>query len=107
MPAIKRVITAATQDALANLKFATQSTPALVSLFASSATAGEDLSFSVDSNEFISQGEINLEIANEVVDTERDGILVQEQVPAGQYFLRVPVVAATVQFLLVIDPIDV
>lgn len=107
MPSIKRTIVAATQDALANLKFATQSEPALVSLFASSPTAGEDLSFSVGSNEFTSQAEINLEVLNQVVDTERDGILIQEQVPAGQYFLSVPVVAADVSFLLIIDPIDV
>lgn len=105
MPVIKRVVAAATQDALSGLKFKTQSVPALVTLAASSATASEDLSFSVDSQEFASQAEINLESANEVVDMQRDIILFQERVPAGEYFLAIPVVTATVQFSLIIDPV--
>lgn len=105
MPVIKRVITAATQDALSTLKFKTQSTPALVTLAASSVTAGEDLSFSVDSQEFCSAAEINLEIANQVVDMQRDIILFQERVPAGEYFLNVPVVTTDMSFALIIDPI--
>jgi len=105
MPAISRVVAAATQDALTGLKFKTLLEPALVTLAISSATAGEDASFSVDSREFLSQGEINLEVANEVVDMERDVLLLQEVVPAGEMFLAIPVVAATVQFRLLIEPI--
>jgi len=105
MPAIKRTIAAATQDALSNLKFSTQSTESLVTLFASSATAGEDLSYSVDSQEFIAQGEINLESGDRVVDNQRDGLLFEERVPAGQHFLSVPVVAGDMTFLLIIEPI--
>jgi len=105
MPAIKRVITAASQDALSGLKFKTQSVPALVTLAASSPTAGEDLSFSVDSQEFCSAAEINLEIANQTIDMQRDIILFQERVPAGEYFLNIPVVTADVSFQLIIDPI--
>ena len=105
MPVIKRVITAPTQDALTALKFKTQSDPALVTLAASSVTAGEDLSFSVDSQEFCSAAEINLEAANQVVDMQRDIILFQERVPAGEYFLAVPAVATDMSFSLIIDPV--
>jgi len=105
MPVIRRVITAATEDALSTLKFKTQSLAALVSLFMSSATAGEDASFSVDSQEFAQAAEVNLEIANQVIDMERDAILFNEEVPAGEYFLRIPVVAVDMSFALVIDTV--
>lgn len=107
MPIIRRVIVAASEDALTTLKFKTQSLPALVSLFASSATAGEDLSFSVDSQEFALAAEINLESGNQIIDMERDAILFNERVPAGEYFLRVPVVAVDMSFALVIDPVEI
>lgn len=105
MPTIKRKVSAATDDALNGLKFKTQGSPALVSLYASSATAGESLTFSVGSNSFVESAPMNLEIANEVVDPYRDGILVQEAVPAGEYFLSIPVVAADCSFMLVIEPV--
>lgn len=105
MPVIKRTVAAATQDALTGLKFKTQSVPALVTLAASSATAGESLSFSVDSQEFASAAVINLEAADRMVDEQRDIIMFQERVPAGEYFLAVPVVAGDMTFSLIIDPI--
>ena len=105
MPVIRRTITAATQDALANLKFATQGVPALVTIAISAGTAGEDFSFTVDSNEFVAQAEINLEVANQVIDMERDVVMLAERVPAGQYFLSVPVVTTDVSFTVIIDPI--
>ena len=105
MPTIARVVAAATQDALSGLKFKTQGAPALVTLAASSATAGEDLSFSVGSAEFISQGEINLEAADQRVSMNTDILLDREAVPAGEYFLSVPVVAGDMSFVLIIEPI--
>lgn len=107
MPTIKRIITAATDDALQGLKFKVQGSPALITLAASSATAGEDLSFSVGSQEFCSACEVNLEVANQVIDMQRDIILQQEAVPAGEYYLRVPTVAADLSFCLIIEPVPV
>lgn len=106
MPTIKRKITAAADDALANLKFATQGAPALVSLYCSTATEGETCNFSVGSREYLNQGEANLESASGVVDTDRDQILFQEAVPPGQYHLEVPAVTATFQYILVIEPVS-
>lgn len=108
MPVIgPRTITAATDDALQGLKFKVQGSPALVSLFASSATAGETIEFSVGSREIAEFQQVNLEAANQVIDTDRDQILFQERVPPGEYYLRVPTVAADLTFMLVIDPVDV
>ena len=105
MPAIARVIAAAAENALDGLKFASQDAPALITLCASSATAGEDLSFGVGSETFLEAAEINLEIGDQVVSRDRDVLLEQEVVPPGQYFLRVPVVAADMSFLLIIEPV--
>jgi len=107
MPTISRVVSAATDDALNGLKFKTQGAPALITLVVSSATAGEDCSFTVGSVEFLSAGEINLEVANQVVDMDRDVLLLQEAVPPGEYFLSIPVVAADVSFVLIIEPVPV
>jgi len=107
MPTIARLVAAATADALTGLKFKTQGSPALVTLAISSATASEDCSFSVGSVEFLSAGEINLEVANQVVDMDRDLLLVQEAVPPGEYFLSIPAVAADVSFVLIIEPVPV
>jgi hypothetical protein len=105
MPTIKRLVAAPTEDALLGLKFKTQESPALVTLAASSPTAGEDISFSVGSTEFLVAGEMNLEIANQTIDLARDTILFQEPVPAGEYFIRIPAVAADASFLLIIEPV--
>lgn len=105
MPSIKRTITAAVDDALLGLKFKTQAVPALVSLYASSSAAGESLSFSVGSQEFLNNGEINLEAADRVIDTDRDALLLQEPVPPGEYFINVPTVAGDMTFLLIIEPV--
>jgi len=106
VPTISRTVTASAQDVLTGLKFKNQTSPALVSLYASSATAGDDLSFSVDSQEFCAAAEINLEIANQAVDLQRDGLLLQERVPAGEYFLAITV-TTDVSFRLIIEPVPV
>ena len=107
MPTIKRQVTAASDDVLQGLKFKVQGSPALITLAASSATAGESLSFSVGSQEYVSNAEINLEVANQVIDMDRDIILNQEAVPAGEYYLSVPVVAADMSYALIIEPVPV
>jgi len=102
MPAIKIIIPATTQDALNGLRFKVQSRPALVSLYASGATEGDLVSFSVDSQAFLVDGAVNVEAASGVVDTDRDQILFREPVPAGEYFLPATL-TADVNALLVIE----
>lgn len=104
MPSITRGVAATTSDALTGLKFKTQGLPALVSLFASGATEGDVISFSVGSQEFLVDAEVNVEAASGVVDTDRDQLLFQERVPPGEYFMPVTVTAAA-KYLLVIEPI--
>ena len=103
MPAIKRVNVATTTDALANRKFKViPPRGALISLFAAGVTAGDTLSLSVGNQEVVVDAEPNIEASADVVDTDRDAILVNERVPGGELFL--PITATTaVNFLLLID----
>jgi len=71
MPAIKRTVAASTQDALTSLKFKTQDRPALVTLYASANAISGAISFSVGQTEFLVSAEPNLEVANQVVDTDQ------------------------------------
>lgn len=101
-PSIMRNIPATTENALDGLRFRVQPRPALVSLYASAATEGDTLSFAVDSNEFLVNGEPNVEAASGVVDVDRDQILFREPVPAGEYYLPATL-TADVKYLLVIE----
>lgn len=97
-----RNIPATTADALNGLNFKVQPTPALVSLYASGATEGDTVGFSVDSNQYLVNGECNVEAASGVVDIDRDQMLFREPVPPGEYFLPATL-TADVKFLLVIE----
>ncbi len=104
MPAISLRNVATTNDALSQLKFKNQGRPALVSLYASGATAGDTVGFSVDQREMLVNGLVNIEGSADVVSTDTDQLLFSEPVPAGDYFI--PVVAtAGVGILLVIEPL--
>lgn len=101
MPVIKRKVTAASANVLSTLRFSNPSRPSAVSLWASTATASETLTFGGGVDKIYTEdAAINLESANEVVDTSRDQILFREPVVAGQYVLNVPTVAADMSFLL-------
>lgn len=103
MPIIKRKVSAATENALQQLRFTNLGRAALVSLWASTATVSEVLSFGVGDLLVAESVAMNLEVANEVVDTNRDQLLFREPVGAGQLVLSVPAVAADMSFLLVIE----
>ena len=95
MPAIKRTITAATENALTNLRFTRPKRATLVSLFASSAAAGDDLTFSVDDLVLADAMEVNIESADRVVDVSRDQLMFREPCPPGEYVLAVGSVGGT------------
>lgn len=103
MPVIKRKVSAASENVLTDRRFANLKGPALVSLWATTATAGEVLSFGVGDLLVAEACAINLEVANEVVDTNRDQILWREPVASGQLTLAVPAVAADMSYILLIE----
>lgn len=105
MSVIRRTVSATTSDALNGLKFKVQNRPALVTLAASAAAAGETLSFSVGSREIVVDAVVNLESADRVVDPQRDVIMAQERVPPGEYFLPMTLAGADVTYWLNIEPL--
>jgi hypothetical protein len=99
------MIAAPIENALDGLKFSVQAAPALVTLAVSTPTVTETVTFSVGSDVILDTAQINLEIANQTVDRDRDVLLEQEVVPAGQYFLQFPACAADISYLLLIEPV--
>ena len=91
MPSIRLSnVGAGTANALDGLQF--QDIPgggALVSIYASTPTAGGTISYSVGTERFLVAASINIEGSADVVNTNVDMILDREPVPAGKQFLAV------------------
>jgi len=91
MPAISlKNVAAGTANALDGLQFQDIPEPgALVSIFATTPTAGANIDYRVGTESFLQLAQTNIEISADVVDTDRDQILMREPVPAGKQFLSV------------------
>ena len=91
MPSIRLSnVAAGTANALDGLQFQDIPEPgALVSIYASTAVAAGLISYSVGTERFLVDASINVEIAADAVDTNRDMVLDREPVPAGKQFLAV------------------
>lgn len=91
MPSIRLSnVGAGTANALDGLQFQDIPEPgALVSIYGSTPTAGGLISYSVGTERFLVDASVNIEIAADVVDTQRDMVLDREFVPAGKQFLAV------------------
>lgn len=91
MPSIRLSnVAAGTANALDGLQFQDIPAPgALVSIYASTPTAGGLVSYSVGTERFLVAASVNIELTADVVDTNRDMILDREPVPAGKQFLAV------------------
>lgn len=102
MPAISlKNVAAATANALDGLKFQDIPEPgALVSIFGSTAVAGGNIDFSIGTEDFVKGGQLNIESSADVVDTDRDQILMREPVPAGKMFLAVNAQICNVMVLI-------
>lgn len=91
MPAIMlKNVAAGTANALNGLEFQDIPEPgALVSIFASTPTPGGSIDYKVGTESFLAAAEVNVEDAGDVIDTDRDQVLMREPVPAGKQFLAV------------------
>lgn len=104
MPAIKEInVAAGTANALEGKKFEDLAGPALITLAASTAAAGGAVTFSVGSEDFLVDAEVNIEASADVVDVERDKILDREPVQGGKMFLKVA--SQICNYLLIIEEI--
>jgi len=91
MPSIRLSnVAAGVANALDGLQFQDIPDPgALVTIYGSTPTAGGLLSYSVGTERFLVDASSNIEIAADVVDTQRDMLLDREPVPGGKQFLAV------------------
>lgn len=108
MPLIKPSgLAAATADAVSDeLHNTIPPGGALLSMWASCAAAGGALGLLIGSKNIIPEGsEVNVEIAADVIDVQRDQLLSNEFVPAGK--LHVPIAAAgtEIQFMIYWRPV--
>ena len=105
MPSIMlKNVAAGTANAVDGLQFQDIPDPgALISLYATTPTAGALVSFSVGTERYLVDAAVNIESSADVVDTDRDKVLDREPVPGGKVFLAVQTQIANV--LLVIEDI--
>jgi len=91
MPSIRLSnVAAGTANALDGLQFQDIPEPgALLSIYASTAVAAGLISYSVGTERFLVDASVNVEVAADAVDTQRDMVLDREPVPAGKQFLAV------------------
>ncbi len=103
MPSIRRSnIAAGVANDVDGLQFQDIPEPgALVSIYASTAAAGGNIDYSVGTERFLVAASVNIEIAADVVQNDRDLILDREPVPAGKQFLAVN--AQICNYLIVIE----
>jgi 3-hydroxymyristoyl/3-hydroxydecanoyl-(acyl carrier protein) dehydratase len=103
MPSIsRRNVAAGTSNALNGLRHQTIRSPgALVSIYASTPTAGGTLTYGVDSEVFGNLIETNIETSADRVANSTDQVLFREPVPPGDQFLSVDTQIGN--FLVVIE----
>lgn len=91
MPSIKLSnVGAGTANALDGLQFQDIPEPgALVTIYASTPTAGGLVSYSVGTERFVVAASVNIEGSADVTSTNVDLVLDREPVPAGKQFLAV------------------
>lgn len=106
MPSIRRSnVPAGTANDLDGLQFQDIPGPSLVTIYASTAVAGGLISYSVGTERFLVDASVNIEIAADVVDADRDMVLDREPVPGGKQFLAVD--AQVGNYLVVIEEVPV
>lgn len=101
MPSLRFRVSSTTTDALANRKFAVVPGPgAILNVWASSVTTTDTFGLSVGDKEIMVNGSLmNVESAADVIDSDRDHLVINEVIPGGQMFLPVTVTTEA-QFLI-------
>lgn len=76
-----------------------------VNMWASCVTNGDQIGLLLNRTEILPSGEMNIEISADVIDTDRDQLIFNSLVGAGQLRIPVPAVTTEVQFLLSVEPV--
>lgn len=98
-------VTVATNDAISDQDIRTVEQASTVNLWASCVTNGDTIGLRLDKTIIMDDGECNIEVSADVIDVDRDGLVMNTVVGPGT--LRIPVQTLTteLQFLLSVEPI--
>ncbi len=101
MPSIRQRVPTTTGNALATQKFRiVPPNGALLSLWIAGVTATDNYGLAIGNQDIVVQGTtVNIEISADVIDTDRDQVVFQEQIPGGELFMPVTVTTEA-QFLI-------
>jgi len=98
-------ILAVTNDALADQDIRNIREPSVINLWAASVTNGDLVGLRLDGTIIMDDGECNIEISADVIDTDRDQLVFDTVVGAGTLSVPVPTVTTELQFLVSVEPI--
>jgi len=105
MAARRLGVTAVTADALSSETIRHVTQLSIVQFFASCVTNGDQVGLALGKTEIVANGECNIEISADVIDTDRDQMVFGSVVGIGDLRVPVPTVTTELQFLLSVEPI--
>lgn len=98
-------VTAVTGDAIATEEIRRVDRLSTVNFWAASVTNGDQVGVLLNRTEIMPAGEVNIEASADVIDTDRDQLIFNSLVGAGQLRVPVPVLTTELQFLLSVEPV--
>lgn len=98
-------VVAVTGDAISTEEIRRVDRLSFVNFWAASVTNGDQVGLSLNRTEIMPAGECNIELSADVIDTDRDQLVFQSLVGAGQLRVPVPVLTTELQFLLSVEPV--
>ena len=101
----RKVVAAVTDDAIAGDEIRRVESPSVVNMWASCVTKGDKVSLFLNKVEIYPSDNVNIEASADVIDTDRDQIVFNSFVGAGQLRVGVAAVTTELQFLLSVEPV--
>jgi len=105
MASKRKVVTAATDDAIAGDEIRRVEGPSIVNMWGSCVTKGDKLSLFLNKVEIYPSDNVNIEASADVIDTDRDQLVFNCFVGEGQLRCGVSAVTTELQFLLSVEPV--
>lgn len=105
MASKRKVVAAVTDDAIAGDEIRRVESPSIVNLWGACVTKGDKLSLFLNKVEIFPSDNINIEAEADVIDTDRDQLVFNAFVGAGQLRCGVAAVTTELQFLLSVEPV--
>lgn len=92
-------------DALSDQDIRMVDAPSVVNLWASCVTNGDQIGLRLDKTVIMDDGECNIELTADVIDTARDQLVFNSVVGRGRLRIPIPAVTTEIQFLVSVEPI--